>query len=56
MKNKKTVRGYSLEEDQREWLTKKALTATAKRNERVSDSEILREIIRKAMEKEKASK
>ena len=48
MEEKKTVRGYSLEAGQREWLTKQALKASTP-SKRVSDSEILRNIITEAM-------
>lgn len=49
---KKTVRGYALEPEQRNWLTKKALKATADQQVRVSDSKILRDLITEAMKKE----
>ncbi len=48
MEEKMTVRGYSLEAGQREWLTKQALKASTP-SKRVSDSEILRNIITEAM-------
>ena len=48
----KTIRGYALEPEQRKWITTQALKATAERQVRVSDSEVLRAIIAKAMAKE----
>lgn len=45
----KTVRGYSLEEAQREWLTAQAMKASMQTGKRVSDSEMLRKIITDAM-------
>lgn len=44
----KTVRGYSLEVAQREWLAAQAIKASTP-TKRVSDSEVLRKIIAEAM-------